>query len=164
MTMCVQEEGRLVMEQGESAMLARRGKGKSQVNHKGKGKIPLQAGIKKDSKCFFCKKGTHEEGMRQFQKWLEDKGNPTSIVCYESTMVNVNINSWWIDSGSTIHISNSLQGLKNLRKLVGNEQNILSSNKIGLHVESIGTCYLILSSGFVLKLEKTFYVPVSLET
>jgi hypothetical protein len=102
--------------------------------------------------------------MRQFQKWLEDKGNPTSIVCYESTMVNVNINSWWIDSGSTIHISNSLQGLKNLRKLVGNEQNILSSNKIGLHVESIGTCYLILSSGFVLKLEKTFYVPVSLET
>jgi hypothetical protein len=41
MTMCVQEEGRLVMEQGESAMLAPRGKGKSQVNHKGKGKIPL---------------------------------------------------------------------------------------------------------------------------
>jgi len=26
-------------------------------------------------------------------------------------------------------------------------------------VESIRTCYLILSSGFVLKLEKTFYVP-----
>jgi hypothetical protein len=74
-------------------------------------------------------------------------------------MVNVNINSWWIDSGSTIHISNSLQGLKNPRKLVRNEQNILSSNKIGLHVESIRTCYLILSSDFVLKLEKTFYVP-----
>ena len=30
---------------------------------------------------------------------------------------------------------------------------------MGLHVEAIGTCYLILSSGFVLKLEKTFYVP-----
>ena len=40
MTMCVQEEGRLVMEQGESAMLAMRGKGKSQANQKGKGKIP----------------------------------------------------------------------------------------------------------------------------
>jgi hypothetical protein len=29
---------------------------------------------------------------------------------------------------------------------------------MSLHVESIGTCYLILNSGFVLKLEKTFYV------
>jgi hypothetical protein len=40
MTMCVQEEGRLVMEHGESAMLATCGKGKSQANQKGKGKIP----------------------------------------------------------------------------------------------------------------------------
>ena len=54
MTMCVQEEGRLVMEQGESAMLATRGKGKSQANQKGKGKMPPQTDIKKYSKCFFC--------------------------------------------------------------------------------------------------------------
>ena len=81
-----------------------------------------------------------------------------SFVCYESNMVNVNINTWWIDSGSTIHISNSLQGLQNLRKPVGSEQSILSGNKMGSHVEAIGTCYLTLSSGFVLELEKTFYV------
>ncbi|RVW58763.1 Retrovirus-related Pol polyprotein from transposon TNT 1-94 [Vitis vinifera] len=87
MTMCVQEEGRLLMEQGESAMLVtqRKGKkGKSQARH-----------VKK--KCL------------KFQNWLEKKGNPTSFVCYESNMVNVNTNTWWIDSGSTIHISNSLQ-------------------------------------------------------
>ena len=74
-------------------------------------------------------------------------------------MVNVNINTWWIDFGSTIHISNSLQSLQNLRKPVGSEQSILSGNKMGSHVEAIGTCYLTLSSGFVLELEKTFYVP-----
>ena len=160
MTMCVQEEGRLVMEQGESAMLATHGKGKSQANQKGKGKMPPQTDIKKDSKCFFCKKKGHmKKECTKFQKWLADKGNPTSFVCYESNMVNVNINTWWIDSGSTIHISNSLQGLQNLRKPVGSEQSILSGNKMGSHVEAIGTCYLILSSGFVLKLEKTFYVP-----
>ena len=28
-----------------------------------------------------------------------------------------------------------------------------------MHVEAIGTCSLILSSGFILELEKTFYVP-----
>ncbi|KAL5858701.1 hypothetical protein ACOSQ3_006159 [Xanthoceras sorbifolium] len=30
---------------------------------------------------------------------------------------------------------------------------------MGSHVEAIGTCYLTLSSGFVLELDKTFYVP-----
>ena len=44
----------------------------------------------------------------KFKKWLEKKGNPSSNVCYESNMVNVNINTWWIDSSSTIHIANSL--------------------------------------------------------
>jgi transposase InsO family protein len=95
----------------------------------------------------------------KFQKWLADKGNAISFVCYESNIVNVNINTWWIDSRSTIHILNSLQGLQNLRKPVGSEQSILSGNKMGSHVEAIGTCYLTLSSGFVLELEKTFYVP-----
>ena len=74
-------------------------------------------------------------------------------------MVNINTNTWWIDSGSTIHISNSLQGMQNLRKLVRSEQFILSGNKIGSHVEAIGTCYLNLDGGFVLELKRTFYVP-----
>ncbi|KAA8544505.1 hypothetical protein F0562_022455 [Nyssa sinensis] len=75
MTMCVQEEGGLVMEQGESVMLAMHGKDKSQANQKGEGKIPPQAGIKKDSKCFFCKrKGHMKKECAKFQKWLADKG------------------------------------------------------------------------------------------
>ena len=78
----------------------------------------------------------------KFKKWLEKKGNLSSFVCYESNMVNVNINTWWIDSGSTIHISNSLQGMQNLRKLVGSELSILSGNKMGSHVEAIRTCTL----------------------
>ncbi|KAL5831966.1 hypothetical protein ACOSQ4_017320 [Xanthoceras sorbifolium] len=160
MTMCVQEEGRLLQEQGDSAMLTTKGKGKTQANQKGKSKIPPKADIKKKSKCFFCKKKGHMKKDRaKFKKWLEDKDNQISFVCYESNMVNVNINTWWINSGSTIHISNSLQGLQNLRKPVGSEQSILSGNKMGSHVKAIGTCYLTLSSDFVLELEKTFYVP-----
>ena len=67
-------------------------------------------------------------------------------------MVSVNINTWWIDSGSTIHIANSLQGMQNLRKPVGSEQNILSGNKLGSPMEAIGTCILTLSSGLILRL------------
>jgi len=44
------------MKHGESAMLATRRKGKSQANQEGKGKIPPQAGIKKDSSVSFVKK------------------------------------------------------------------------------------------------------------
>ncbi|KAL5773014.1 hypothetical protein ACOSP7_012630 [Xanthoceras sorbifolium] len=149
MIMCVQKKGRLLMEQSDSI----------QANQ-GKGKIPPKADIKKESKCFFCKKKGHmKKDCVKFKKWLEDKSNQISFVCYESNMVNISINTWWIDSSSTIHISNSLQGLQNLRKPVGSQQSIFSGNKMGLHVEAIGTCYLTLSSGFVLELDKTFYVP-----
>ena len=39
------------------------------------------------------------------------------------------------------------------------EQCIFSRNKMRSHVEAIRTCNLILSSSFVLVLEKTFYIP-----
>ena len=49
--------------------------------------------------------------------------------------------------------------MQNLRKSVRIERNILLRNKIGTHVEAIRTCFLTLSSDFVLVLEITFYVP-----
>ena len=42
---------------------------------------------------------------------------------------------------------------------MGNELSILSGNKMGSPVEAIGTCTLTLDNGFVLVLERTFYVP-----
>ena len=94
----------------------------------------------------------------KFKIWLDKKGTQFSFVCYESNMVNVNHNTWWIDSGSTIHVSNTLQGMQNLRKPVRSEQCIYSGSKMSSRV-AIGTCNLVLSSGFILELEKTFYVP-----
>jgi len=133
MTTCVQEEERLVMEMGESALLitaCRKNKAtKSQANQKGNDKIPPQADIKKVTKCFFCKKKGHmKKNCPRFWKWLEKKGKSISLVCYESNMASVNINAWWIDSGSTIHIANFLQGMQNLRKPVGSEQSNLLGN------------------------------------
>ncbi|KAG9451218.1 hypothetical protein H6P81_011183 [Aristolochia fimbriata] len=69
-----------------------------------------------------------------------------------------NYNTWWIDFGSTIHVCNSIQGLRNLRKPVGNEQFIYLGSQIKSHVEAIGSCDLKLESGFVLTLEKIFYI------
>ena len=170
MTMCVQEEEKLVMELGESAMLTttfRKNKRNetsqtytSKSNQKGKGRIPPQVDIKKENKCFFYKRKGHvKKYCPKFKKWLEKKRNLSSFVCYETNMVHVNINTWWIDSGSTIHIANSLQGMQNQRKRVGSELSLLSGTKMDSHVEAIETCTLTLSNDFVLVLEMTFYVP-----
>ena len=43
---------------------------------------------------------------------------------------------------------------------MGSEHYIYSGGKMSLHVEAIGTCSLVLSSSFILCLEKTFYVPI----
>ena len=91
--------------------------------------------------------------------WLEKKGTFFSFVCYESNFTNINHNTWWIDSIYTIHVSNTLQGMRNLKKPMGSEQYIQSGGRSSSHVEAIGTCNLELSSCFVLQLEKTFYVP-----
>ena len=42
---------------------------------------------------------------------------------------------------------------------MGSEHYIYSRGKMSSHVESIRTCNLVLSSVFILHLEKTFYVP-----
>ena len=49
--------------------------------------------------------------------------------------------------------------MQNLRKPVGSEQCIYLGSKISSRVEAIGTCSLVLSSGFIIELENTFYVP-----
>ena len=58
LNICVQEEGRLMMEEGEMVNLTTFGK-KIKDQAKRKGKIPVQPGIKKESKCFFCMKKGH---------------------------------------------------------------------------------------------------------
>ena len=75
---------------------------------------------------------------------LEKKGIEISFVCYESNMINVCDNTWWIDSGTTIHISNTLQGFLSRRMPTKSEQFIYSGNKIHSHVEAVETCKLVL--------------------
>ena len=97
-----------MMEEGEQVNLTTFGK-KRKDQAKRKGKIHVQPGIKKESKCFFCKKKGHmKKDCSKFKIWLDKKGTQFSFVCYESNMINVNHNTWWIDFGSTIHVLNTL--------------------------------------------------------
>ena len=92
--------------------------------------------------------------MSNFRNHLRRKViHPISFVYYESNMIDVNHNTWWI-----IHILNTLQGMQNLMKPVETVQCIYLGNKMRSHVKVIGTYTFVLSGGFVLSLEKTFYI------
>ena len=110
----------------------------------------LKLTLKKGSQVSICRnKGHIRHDYIKFQQWLVKKGTSISLVCYESNVIDVNHNLWWIDSSSKIHITNSLQDLRNLRKPVEAERSIYSRNKMQSHVEDIGTCNLVLRSGFI---------------
>ena len=55
---------------------------------------------------------------------------------------------------STIHVSDTLQGMRNLRKPVGSVLYIHSGGRLSSHVKAIWTCSLELPSGYVMQLEK----------
>ncbi|XP_074288427.1 uncharacterized protein LOC141613585 [Silene latifolia] len=142
MAMCVQEKGRLLMEEGEKVNLTVASSSKRQKDHTkdmGKGKISAEPAIKKESTCFFCKKKGHMKiDCIKFKAWLKKKANFHAFVCYESNMVNVNHNTWWIDSGTIIHVSNTLQdsGFSILRnsEIIG--YGILSDNLYRLELQN----------------------------
>jgi len=62
-------------------------------------------------------------------------------------------NTWWIDSGSTIHIVNTIQSFLNRRKPTSNEQWVYSRNKLFSHVEAVETFRLILKFRYILDLD-----------
>ncbi|RDX86842.1 hypothetical protein CR513_31777, partial [Mucuna pruriens] len=100
LTMHVQDEERL-MEEFEKVNLTTFEKKKYQA------KIRLI--IKKTSNCFFYKnKGHMKTYYIKFKNWLDKKYILFAFVCYESNMVSVNHNTWWVNSSSIAHFSNTL--------------------------------------------------------
>ncbi|KAK4408778.1 hypothetical protein Sango_0458800 [Sesamum angolense] len=168
LSMSVQEEERLKNENIEVANLVTQNKGKGKRGkfgpyEKKTGNMSNESFGNKIT-CFFCRKiGHKKKDCLKYKKWLEKKGNFISCVCYESNFVKVPDNTWWIDSGSTIHVANTMQGFLSLRKPMGSEQSIYSGDQMLSQVEAVGTFRLVFNNGYVLDLESTFYVPSLVE-
>jgi hypothetical protein len=62
---------------------------------------------KKDGEvCHFCGDDTHYEN--ECAKCLTPKGEDYITFVDESFHVYFSLNTWWIDSGTTVHVCNSL--------------------------------------------------------
>ena len=67
--------------------------------------------------CYFCgKKGHVKKDCIKRKAWFEKRGINISFVCYESNLVEVPSNTWWIDFGATTHVTNLMQGFLTTRK------------------------------------------------
>ena len=159
---CVQEEERMKQERTESAHLATHSHGypgtkKRKFNHKTKGvadtgtsQATVQQKQDKGVPCFFCKKavGHVKKDCPKYHKWLAKKGNQFSFVCCEFNLAEVPPNTWWIDTGTTIHISVSMQGCLRSRIPSDAERFINMGDGNKVRVEAIEVFRLKLESGF----------------
>jgi len=112
----VQKEKKLKHEKSESAHLVSTAKDKDKKRKKDEAaKSPDQKKPKKSEGCFFCKKPGHmKKECTKYHAWRVKKGMFFTFVYSEVNLASVSRNTWWLDSGATIHISVSMQGFSEL--------------------------------------------------
>jgi hypothetical protein len=84
---------------------------------KGKNKADMIFGVNKASmsgtkhtpKCHHCKKRGHmRKDYKKFKDWLAKKSNDFNSMICESFLVDILLNTLWVDTGASVHITNSL--------------------------------------------------------
>ncbi|TXG48817.1 hypothetical protein EZV62_024692 [Acer yangbiense] len=174
--MVVQEEARLKQQGMQTVYLTTQGSGSGHKGRKlvkGKKRVfsknePAHASQvqKKDfgMKCHFCKKEGHfKKDCQKRKEWFEKKGMNIYVI-FESNLIEVPSNTWWIDSGATVHVSNTMQGFLTTRTILSNEQYIMMGNLAKVPVKAVGTFRLVLDSGFNLDLFHTYMYHLFPET
>ena len=140
-----------------------KGKSRPEKGNTGKASVVLEPKNKYfKGNCAYCKKFGHKlDDCHILKKKNADKEGILlyALACFESNVIDVSPNSWWLDSGATIHVVNSLQGFTSLRKPSDVESKIIMGDGVRAPVEDIGVVSLNLPSGHVLLLKDVVYVP-----
>src|SRR4051812_26835460 len=116
--------------------------------------------------CFYCKGEGHWK--RNCPKYLKDnKAGKVAkrdegifdIHIVDLLLTSAGNTSWILDTGSVAHISNSIQGLRNRRRLLKDEVTMRMGNGCQFEVLAVGGKHLSLPSRLVLVLNNCYYVP-----
>ncbi|TQE08812.1 hypothetical protein C1H46_005583 [Malus baccata] len=111
-------------------------------------------------RCHHCKlKGHYRKDCETFKDWLRSKGRTNVYVCVESNLIEIPANSWWFDTGCSVHITNTLHGFEKQKHTYKDSYNVFVGNGTKVGVEAIGVVKLKMKSGFVLHLKDVLYVP-----
>ena len=160
MTQCVQEEERQ-RSKGKEVNMVNMSITPSTNSYKKSKRQDKKLGVKSNTKkvkCFFCKKAGHlKKDCVKRKEWFQKKGIYTLVTCNESHLASVPNNSWWIDSGATVHISTTLQGFLSRRLPSESERFVVSGNRQRSHVKAVGDFKISLDNEDLI-LKNCFYV------
>ena len=110
--------------------------------------------------CYFCKKFEHYQRDCLIHKaWFKRKDKSSGFICFETNLVEVPYNTWWIDSNYTTYISNTMQRFFMIKSINPNENFVFMRNRVKTLVKAIRTYHLILDTKHHLDLFQTLYVP-----
>ncbi|XP_075091938.1 uncharacterized protein LOC142172071 [Nicotiana tabacum] len=162
------EESRLKKQGIHSINLIGQGAGKglkvkSNKFKKKKAHVKAPHDAKKEHKadmCRFCnKEGHYQKDCLKCKAWFEKKGTISAFVYFESNLVEVPNNTWWLDSGATAHVSTTLHGFLMIQTTNPNRDLLFMENRMKAPIEGVGAYHLILETGRHLDLLQTLYVP-----
>jgi transposase InsO family protein len=129
-------------------------KGKEKEKDNGQSSEPT------DNVCFFCKKeGHYRKDCHEYLKWMMKKGTDEITFVDEMLYTDFSCTSWWIDSGATAHVANSMQGLNLIQTITSGARRLRVANGVEVDVEAVGSLTLELHTGFHLHLNNVLYVP-----
>jgi hypothetical protein len=123
-----------------------------------KGESSRSAKSKKDDEVsHFCGDDTHYKN--DCAKWLARNGDDYITFVDKSLYVNFSLNTWWIDSGATVHVCNSLQGFIMKTSTRKWERSLKVTDGKEAFMKAVRFIVLHLHSGFKLHLNNVLYVP-----
>ena len=119
LAMCVQEEERLKASHSDTINYVKQNKRKTfhdkNAKPHGSSSHPLSKAPKKDQppaekdECYWCHSKEHQKkDCPLFLKHIIKKGEDIVTFIDEALYLSYDKSTWWIDSGATIHVTNSL--------------------------------------------------------
>ena len=94
---------------------------------------------------------------KKYTKFSKNEKNELSDnhwmnVCFESNVIDVPSDTWWVDSSATIHVSNSMQVVISIRSPTSLEQYMYMGDGTTVKVDFLEVIRLQLSIGNFLEL------------
>ena len=80
-------------------------------------------------------------------------------VSFESNIIDVSFDTWWLNSGATIHTCNSTQTVISRRSPTSLEQYVYMGGCTKVKVDFLGVVRLQLNIGIFLELQEVTYIP-----
>ena len=110
--------------------------------------------------CYFYKKeGHYQKDYLKRKAWFEKKCAFKSYVyTFESYLIDVSNNTWWLNSGATTYVSNVMLRFLTIQTTSQSEDYQYMGNHMKDEIKSIGTYHFVLDIIYHLDLFKTLYV------